>query len=363
MLPSFASLEAYELQHYAPGFLMHYPGRNTPTTIGEYEEIPKFAKIFLEAKEWGRILNCSYVNQLNRYIRDGRIEEIIELAEGLQEKKEAFIADYIIGQKPNIKIVLIAGPSSAGKTTFTKRLCTQLRINDKKPLMISLDDYFYPWDARPKLEDGTYDFESIQSLDIELFNQNITDLYEGKSVHLPEFNFTNGTRTFREQAVCLCHNGIVVVEGLHALNDELSRIVPRYEKYKIYLGALTQLAINNHNRISTSDTRLIRRLVRDFKFRNHPAEKTFTMWSDVRRGEEENIFPFQEDADTIFNSALIYELSVLKKEAMPLLEAIDQDSQFYALAQHLTRFLSPFIELDVSFVPNRSILREFIGKN
>lgn len=363
MLPSLTYAELFELQHYAPGFLLKYPDIDDPYVLEPYEEIPKFAKVFLEAKQWGRILDCSYVNQLNHYIDTGEITDIIELAEGLQEKKQASIADMIVAQSPAIKLVLIAGPSSAGKTTFTKRLCTQLRINDRKPLMLSLDDYFYERSKTPKLPNGDYDFESIAALDIDLFNEDIRDLYEGKAVHLPTFHFTDGSRTFRDDAAQLESNSIVVVEGLHALNDDLSRIVPRYEKIKIYLGALTQLAINDHNRISTSDTRLVRRLVRDFKFRGANAQRTFKMWRDVRKGEETNIFPFQEDADIIFNSALIYELPVLKKEAMPLLESVSKDDEYYPLAHHLIRFLSPFKELDGSFVPKRSLLREFIGND
>lgn len=363
MLPSMTYLTNYELQHYAPGFLARYPSLETPNTIEPYVEIPKFAKVFLEAKEWARMLGCPDVVSLNQHIKEGSIDEIIELAEALQEKKQGQIADYIVSQVPTVKMVLIAGPSSAGKTTFTKRLCTQLRINNRQPLMISLDDYFHEWPDCPRLPNGNYDFECLEALDLDLFQEQLTRLYAGKEVRLPVFNFQTGTRSFQEQAVRLQENSIIVVEGLHALNDDLSRVIPRYEKCKIYLGALTQLTINDHNRISTTDTRLIRRIVRDYHFRGHDARGTFRMWANVRKGEEEYIFPFQEDADVIFNSALIYELAVLKKEAMPLLNAVPQDDEFYPLAEHLKRFLSPFKELDRSHVPKRSILREFVGSD
>lgn len=361
LLPSFTYVQLFSLQHYAPGFLTHFPSWQQPDRLTPYEEIPKFAKVFLEAKEWGRILRCSYVNQLNRYIKQGRIGEIIELAEALHEKKEAQIADLIVGQKPAIKLVLIAGPSSAGKTTFTKRLCTQLRVNNVMPLMISLDDYFLNRKDTPRLADGSYDFESVRALDIDLFNEQLENLMEGKPVCLSRFNFETGTRYFDEEPIQLEKNAIIVVEGLHALNDTLSSVVPRYEKFKIYLGALTQLAINDHNRISTSDMRLIRRIVRDYQFRGNDASRTFSMWESVRRGEETYIFPFQEDADIIFNSALIYELCVLKSKVLPLLEEITSDDPHYAMARHLIRFLSPFIAIDASYVPQRSLLREFVG--
>lgn len=361
MLPSFSCLTQFDVNHYAPGFLLRFPDADRPDELPPYVEIPKFAKVFLEAGRWGRILDCAYVTHLNGYIKNGEIEELIDIAEALQDKKRAEIADFIVAQRPPISMILIAGPSSAGKTTFTKRLCTQLRVNGKRPLMISLDDYFVDREHTPVLPDGSYDFESINALDRELFSQQILDLYAGKEINLPEFDFKEGQRVFRREPVKLAPGSPLVVEGLHALNDELSRVIPRYSKVKIYLGALTQLAINDHNRISTSDTRLIRRLVRDYQFRGHGAEETFAMWEGVRRGEETNIFPFQEDADVIFNSALIYELPVLKTMAEPLLKAVSRESTHFHLANRLLRFLSPFTTLDKSYVPEKSILREFIG--
>ncbi len=361
MLPDFSYLASYDLEPYAPGFLLRYPELKSDMKLEPYREIPKFAKVFLEAKEWGRMLDCSNVMQLNEYISNGKIEEIIEVAEALQEKKRAQIADFIAQQKPSIKLIAIAGPSSAGKTTFTQRLCTQLRVNRLKPIMISLDDYFFDREKTPLLPDGSYDFESLKAIDIDLFGQQLLDLYAGKDVYLPRFDFKKGKRVFSTEPVRLEAGSPVVVEGLHALNDEISRILPRYEKYKIYLGAFTQLSINEHNRISTSDTRLVRRLVRDAQFRGHSAEMTFSLWDAVRQGEETNIFPFQEDADSIFNSALLYELSVLKSLALPLLLAVPTDSPWYYQAYRLLRFLSPFTTLELDVVPEKSILREFIG--
>lgn len=361
MLPSFAYLKLFALELYAPGFLVRYPADFSATTLPPYKEVPKYAKVFLEAKEWARMLRCSYVSQLNDAIRNGEIEDIVDLAEALQEKRRAQIADYIAAQKPAIRLVLIAGPSSSGKTTFTKRLCTQLRVNNIQPVMISLDDYFVDRDKNPKKPDGSYDFESLRAIDIQFFNEQLLALYAGEEVHLPEFDFITGKRHLRTESVRMTPGSVVVVEGLHALNDELSRVVPRYEKCKIYLGALTQLAINDHNRISTTYARLVRRLVRDYQFRGHGAEGTLAMWENVRQGEEANIFPFQEDADIVFNSALIYELAVLKKLAEPLLMKIGPESPHYHLAHQLIRFLSPFATLDERYVPEKSILREFIG--
>lgn len=364
MLPSLSYLKLFDLQHYAPGFLLRYPDvLDAPDDLPPYREVPKFAKVFLEAREWGHIMNCRYVTQLNRYIETGEIEEIIDMAEALQNKKCAEIADFIVSQNPKIRLVLIAGPSSAGKTTFTKRLLTQLKVNGSKPLMISLDDYFKERHETPLLPNGDYDFESVNALDVEFFSQQLVELSEGKEVQLPKFSFKTGKRLWRDKTVRLTPGSPIVVEGLHALNDDLSRIVPRYEKVKISLGALTQLTINDHNRISTSDTRLIRRLVRDHQFRSHDAEGTLAMWENVRRGEERNIYPFQEDADVIYNSALIYELAVLKKLAEPLLMAVPNTSPYYHQAHRLLRFLSPFKKLDPSYVPPKSILREFIGNN
>ncbi len=361
MLPSMGYLTCFNLRSYAPGVILETPKVDNPDELPPYKEIPKMARLFLDAEEWGRIVRCQYVSDLNRYIADETIQDIVDMAEALQEKKLAEIADYIVRQRPKIKVILIAGPSSAGKTTFCKRLTTQLRVVGLRPVKISLDDYFYNREDTPKNPDGSYDFESLRAIDIPLFNQQIDELQQGRDVCLSRFDFVSGTRHFDEKPVHLEPEQPIVVEGLHALNDSLTYMLPRYEKYKITLGVLTQIRINDHNRISTADTRIIRRMVRDQQFRNRGPLDTMDIWADVRRGEEVNIYPYQEDADTIFNTALPYELSVLKPYAEPLLRSIDKESSHYAEAQRLLKFLNPFKGLDASVVPSNSLLREFIG--
>lgn len=361
MLPSMGYLTCFNLRSYAPGVILETPKVDNPDELPPYKEIPKMARLFLDAEEWGRIVRCQYVSDLNRYIADETIQDIVDMAEALQEKKLAEIADYIVRQRPKIKVILIAGPSSAGKTTFCKRLTTQLRVVGLRPVKISLDDYFYNREDTPKNPDGSYDFESLRAIDIPLFNQQIDELQQGHDVCLSRFDFVSGKRYFDAKPVHLEPEQPIVVEGLHALNDALTYMLPRYEKYKITLGVLTQIRINDHNRISTADTRIIRRMVRDQQFRNRGPLDTMDIWADVRRGEEVNIYPYQEDADTIFNTALPYELSVLKAYAEPLLRSIDTESSHYAEAQRLLKFLNPFRTLDSSVVPSNSLLREFIG--
>lgn len=361
VLPSMGYVTCFNLRSYAPGVILETPTVDNPNELPEYKEIPKMARLFLEAEEWGRIVHCEYVYDLNHYIEDGTIQDIVDMAEALQEKKLGQLADYISTRRPKIKVVLIAGPSSAGKTTFCKRLTTQLRVNGLRPVRISLDDYFYNREDTPKNPDGSYDFESLRAIDVPLFNQQIDDLNQGKEVHLARFDFVSGSRHFDEKPVRLETGQPIVVEGLHALNDKLTYMLPRYEKVKISLGVLTQIRINDHNRISTSDTRIIRRMVRDQQFRDRGPMATMDIWADVRRGEEKNIYPYQEDADAIFNTALPYELSVLKPYAEPLLESIKQDSVHYAEARRLLAFLRPFRVIDSSIVPPNSLLREFIG--
>ena len=361
LLPSMGYLTCFNLRPYAPGVILETPTVGNPNELPEYKEIPKMARLFLDAEEWGRIVRCEYVYDLNHYIENGTIQDMVDVAEALQEKEMGQIADYIVSRRPKIKVVLIAGPSSAGKTTFCKRLLTHLRVNGLRPLGISLDDYFYNREDTPKNPDGSYDFESLRAIDVPLFNQQIDALNQGKAVKLARFDFVTGKRYFDDTPVTLEAGQPVVVEGLHALNDSLTYMLPRYEKVKISLGVLTQIRINDHNRISTSDTRIIRRMVRDQQFRDRGPMATMDIWADVRRGEEQNIYPYQEDADKIFNTALPYELSVLKPYAEPLLESIEKDSVHYAEAQRLLKFLRPFKGVDASVVPRNSLLREFIG--
>lgn len=356
MLPDMSYAGEFRLVPYAPGFLLRFPDAGE-TALGEYHEEPLFARVFLEAEEWGRLIGCREVAELNEAIRRGRAGDLVAMAEALQEKRLAALADKISGGRPRIRMVCIAGPSSAGKTTFMHRLLIQLWVNGVKPVMISLDDFYRERTEETK-EKANY--EDLSALDTELFEACVTGLLEGRAVRLPRFDFKTQTRSWSEEFT-LGRDQPVLVEGLHALNPALSRFVPGYQCLHIYLGALTQISINAHNRISTSDTRLLRRMVRDARTRGNDPEKTLALWDTVRRGEEQNIFLFQGRADEIFNTALIYEIPVLKKEARPLLAAIGRESPVYARARRLLTALTPFEELPTSIVPDGSILREFVG--
>ncbi len=359
MLPDMGCVPDFRLVPYAPGFLLRFPGMGE-TAVAPYKEEPLFAKVFLEAEEWGEIIGCHNVAELNKAIRDGGIRTLIAMAEAKQEKRLGELADRITGQKPKIRLVCIAGPSSAGKTTFMNRLLIQLRVNGARPVMVSLDDFYK--EHTVQRAEGITNYEDLAALDVALFQKLMGELLEGKEIRLPRFDFESGTRAWSKETFHLGPGQPIMVEGLHALNPELSHFVPGYQCLHIYLGALTQLSINRHNRISTTDTRLLRRLVRDARTRGNDAVTTLGLWSTVRRGEEENIFHFQGRAEEIFNTALIYELPVLKKKAMPLLEAIPQGNPVHAEARRLMDFLMPFEELDASVVPENSILREFVGK-
>ncbi len=298
--------------------------------------------------------------KLNDLIKHGKHFDVIKIAEALHEKKVAHIADMIA--ESGKRLVLIAGPSSSGKTTFANRLMIQLQVNGLKPVTVSTDDYFVNRDKTPLDEDGNYDFESVQAVDTEQFNIDLERLLAGEEVQLPTFNFQIGEREYTGQSMQISEDQPIIIEGIHGLNEKLTEAIPKKDKFKIYISALTQLNIDDHNRIPTTDTRLLRRIVRDNRYRGHNAQRTIDMWPSVRRGEGRNIFPFQEDADVMFNSALVYELAVLKKHAEPLLEAIDETEPEYVEAKRLLKFLSYFesIEND-NLIPYSSILKEFIG--
>lgn len=353
-------IQLFDLVKYASGFLLRFP------VGGEWNKLPslvshkKLSKIFLETEKWGNILEIPDVAALNEKVINGDIRDIIRVNEALHEKKIAYIAD-MISKKKGIKVVLIAGPSSSGKTTFARRLSIQLRVNGMIPIPISLDDYFVNREATPKDENGEYDFESIYALDLELFNENLTDLLDGKEVAIPSFNFKTGSREWVSNTLRLPSNGILIIEGIHGLNEMLTSSISKENKFKIYISALTQLNIDSHNRISTTDVRIIRRIVRDFLSRGYGGEQTLKMWPSIKRGEEKNIFVFQEEADVMFNSNLVYELCVLKKYAILELQKIDSSSQVYYEALRLKSFLHFFKEVDATLVPDNSILREFIG--
>lgn len=364
MVPSSGYLKQFDLTWYAPGVVIRYPRLEEKGAIPEFVDNPKLFKVFRESEKWAEILEIDYVAALNDLIVSKREAEYLRVAEALHEKKIAEIADDVTSNLSEKRVILIAGPSSSGKTTFARRLAIQLKVNGLKPKSISLDDYFVDREKTPLDEQGEFDFESLYAIDLELFNQHLKSLLEGNEVEVPTFNFKTGKREYTGHKIKVEENEPLILEGIHALNEELTSSVPRHRKYKVYISCLTQLNIDEHNRIPTTDTRLIRRLVRDFQFRGNDAVRTLSMWSSVRRGEEGNIFPFQEDADAMFNSALFYELSILKKYAEPLLRQIDNQNPLYAEAKRLLKFLGYFVVLEnEDDIPKTSILREFIGKS
>lgn len=363
MVPSAGCLKLFALQFYSPGLILRFPEKEAPNVLPEFVEQPKLAKIFLEAEQWGKILRCGYVGTLNDYVKTNKIQEIIRVAEALHEKKLAQIADYISENRKEVRVVLIAGPSSSGKTTFAQRLSVQLMVNGVRPIPISLDDYFVDRSLTPRDEKGDFDFESIEAIDLELFNEHLLRLLKGEKVKIPTYNFMSGQREFRGHRIQIEPDQPLIIEGIHGLNERLTSAVPREQKVKIYVSALTQLSIDNHNRIPTTDTRLIRRIVRDSQFRAHDALQTLRVWPSVRSGEQRNIFPFQEEADVMFNSALIYELGVLKNYAQPLLEQVGQENSEYAEAKRLLNFLNYFLPIKDEEIASNSILREFLGKS
>lgn len=355
MLPDMSYAKVFDLKSYAPGFLLQMPPRGS-MELQKVEEAPLFSRVFLETQNWSELIGCNSLIDLNKAIENHTVGDLILMAEAFHEKKIAELADKICGQKPEVRLVCIAGPSSSGKTTFMKRLIIHLWVNGVKPVMLSLDDYFRNRDEMDKSV-----WEDLEALDLPLFEETVVKLLEGKEVRLPRFNFITGKKEWDEKATRLGEGQPILVEGLHGLNPALSYFVPGYQCVHVYLSALTQITINNHNRISTSDTRLLRRMVRDARGRGHDVETTLAHWDSVRQGEERNIFSFQNKADFIFNSALIYELPVLKKLAKPLLQTVSKGSSVYPEAQRLLHFLEPFCELDTSLVPSNSLLSEFVG--
>ncbi len=363
LVPSTGLLSAFGIQECEPGFLLRYPPSENPLHLGPFVENPVLFSIYREYKNWGKVLQVSSVGRLDELIRNGGIQEFIQVAEALHDKKIAEIADRITAAREQVKVVLIAGPSSSGKTTFSKKLMIQLRVVGRNPVTVSLDDYFKPLAATPRDAEGKPDFEALGALDIELLNDNLVRLLSGQEIESPLFDFHTGSRKPHGMPMKLPERAILILEGIHGLNDALTPLVKRDLKYKIYVSALTQLNLDDHNRVSTTDNRLIRRMVRDNQFRGHSALRTLSMWESVRRGEDQNIFPFQNSADSAFNSALDYELAVLKTYAEPLLATVKPDAPEYQDARTLLRFLSNFAPLHPRWVPSTSILREFIGES
>lgn len=360
MVYSTGILKTFDLINYDSGFSLRIPNEKNHFEVTKFIEQKKLSNVFYEAEQWGNILDIADVGSLNNKVIDKDIINIIRVNEALHEKKIGQIADLITERK-EVKLVLIAGPTSSGKTTFSKRLGIQLRVNGYLPVAISLDDYFVEREKTPKDENGEYDFEAIEALDLELFNNNLNDLMDGKAVILPKFDFLTGARIWRKNPTTIPSNGILIVEGIHGLNERLTSRILKKHKFKVYISALTQLNLDIHNRISTTDIRMLRRIVRDSLSRGYGAKETLKMWPSIKRGEERNIFVFQEEADAMFNSSLIYEICVLKKYAMKELEKIkDIDDEYYE-AQRLMRFISTFEEVEIEKIPDTSILREFVG--
>ncbi len=364
MVPSTGYLKEFDLKFYLPGMVLLKPTLDFPKKFAEFIEQKKLFSVFRKSEQWGNILEVSDVASLNRSIEIGKIDELIRVAEANHEKKISAIADEIYKNKDRSRIILIAGPSSSGKTTFSRRLSTHLRVNGLNPVAISLDDYFVDREFTPRDEKGEYDFENIDAIDLGLFNEHLIKLIQGQEVHVPTYNFITGKREYKGNILKVKESNPIIIEGIHGLNEKLTTDIPKENKYKIYISALTQLNVDQHNRIPTTDTRLIRRMVRDNKFRNHDAITSLKLWPGVRRGEEKYIFPYQEEADIMFNSALFYELGVLKKYAGPLLKSISKDSPYYSEAKRLLKFLNYFISIeDERSILQNSILREFIGGN
>lgn len=360
MMPNIKEVTLFKLIPYAHGFILMFPDEQNPTRLATFTPQPKLSEVFRESEKWARILDVDIVASLNRVITQGKLPDLIRVSEALHEKKIAHIADKI-SDHSKVSLVLIAGPSSSGKTTFAQRLCIQLRVNGLKPHVISIDDYFVDRDRTPLDEDGKYDFEALEAIDIPLFNDHMSKLIAGETVEIPSFNFKTGKREYKGHTITLGAEDVLVIEGIHGLNERLSYAIPKENKFKIYVSCLTQLNVDYHNRIPTTDTRLIRRMIRDNQYRGMGAEQTLAQWASVRRGEDKNIFPFQEEADVMFNTVLIYELAVLKHKAEPLLFGIDRQSPYYSEAKRLLKFLEYFLPADSEGIPCNSIIREFIG--
>ena len=360
MVPSTGYLKYFKLIPYDEGFVLEFPPRKTPETFGPFKEQHKVFQTLNRSTKWGEILDVGTVGALNEQISGGNIGNIILAQEAIMEKELGNIAEQIAAL-PDKKLIMIAGPSSSGKTTFSHRLSIQLMAHGLKPHPIAVDNYFVERVDTPKDENGQYNFECLEAMDIELFNQQMSALLRGEEVYMPTFNFITGTKEYKGNSLKLGPEDVLVIEGIHCLNDALSYSLPAENKFKIYVSALTQMNIDEHNRIPTTDGRLLRRMVRDARTRGASAQKTISMWPSVRRGEDENIFPYQESADVVFNSALIYELSVLKQYAEPLLFGIKPEEPEYLEAKRLLKFLNYFQGIDSNMIPGNSILREFIG--
>lgn len=353
-------IKYFDIQKYHDGFLIRYPDKKDPNSIKPYKEGKKLLATLEEYEDIYRVLGVATLDRLNDIIKRGKENELILLSEALHEKKISQIADKIAKNK-NKKVILIAGPSSSGKTTFARRLGIQLRLNGLKPKTISVDNYFVERDQTPLDENGKYNFEALEAVDVKLFNEHLVKLLNGEEIQMPTFDFKDGHKEYKGNTMTLADDEVLVIEGIHCLNDKLTPEIPKDQKFKIYISALTVLNIDYFNRISTTDTRIIRRTVRDSQFRGYDAKRTLNAWASVSAGEEKNIFPYQEDADAMFNSSLVYEINALRNYALPLFEKISKDDPEYSEAKRLCEFLKYFEPIPLENIPKNSLIQEFLG--
>nr|WP_239472674.1 nucleoside kinase [Phocaeicola plebeius] len=364
LVPSTGYIHLFDIVKYYDGLLLRIPNRENPTKLEEVVKQEKMLEVFQEYHRWNQILGISTVGDLNVACNEGHATDLINVSEALQEKKIAQIADEITNRDQDgkrVKLVLISGPSSSGKTTFSKRLSIQLMTNGLKPYPISLDDYFVNRNDTPLDENGKHDFESLYAVDLPFFEEQLTTLLNGGEVELPRYNFTTGKREMSGKKLRIDEHMILIIEGIHALNPALTPHIPNENKYKVYVSALTTILLDNHNYIPTTDNRLLRRIIRDYKYRNYSAEETIARWPSVRAGEEKWIFPYQENADAMFNSALLFELAVLKDYVEPVLRKVPNRCPEYSEAHRLLRFLNYFVSVQDKELPPTSLLREFLG--
>ena len=363
--PSTSYIHTFKLEPYWPGMVLRFPSRKSMKLSNKTIQLPTLFQTYMETRSWNQMLGVENLGELNGVVLKGDVSPLIRVAEGLHEKKIASIADTIASKRPDVKLVLIAGPSSSGKTTFSKRLAVQLQVNGIRPMTLGMDDFFVERDQTPRDEKGDFDFESIDAIDIDLFNEVLLKLMEGEETLIPVFDFKKGGKLPKDQWIPrkLEEDQVLIVEGIHGLNDKLTQSVLGHRKFKIYISALTQLCIDDHNRIFTSDVRLIRRIVRDRNFRGYSASETIKRWPSVRKGEMKHIFPFQERADVMFNSALVYEPGVLKTVCERALLEVEQDDEAFVTAYRLLRFLRLIMPISKQLVPANSIVREFIGQS
>lgn len=364
LLPSTGYLKVFDVIKYYDGFLLRVPNKDNPNVVEDVIKQEKMLDVYSEYRRWQDIMNVTTVGGFNELCLKGEATEAIKISEALQEKKIAQIADMIYNRDKNgsrVRVVLISGPSSSGKTTFSKRLSVQLMTNGLMPHPVSLDNYFVDREQTPLDKDGKYDYESLYALDLKLFNKQINCLLNGEEVQLPTFNFQMGKKEFKGNTLKLNDNDVLVLEGIHALNPALTPEIPEETKFRIYVSALTSISLDNHNWIPTTDNRLLRRIIRDFNYRGYSAQDTISRWPSVRAGEDKWIFPYQENADVMFNSALLFELAVLRMHVEPVLIGVPKDSPEYSEAHRLRKFLQYFVPIKDSEIPPTSLLREFLG--